>query len=107
MRLSEFSTADSIVSQLIYGVVLFCGFGFIVTKSLDGYVKESRLEKANQQMALNLASKPQNGSTQKMALNANISKGQTVPRYDYLPVASIPEQAAKNVILDPCLGRPQ
>ena len=54
------------------------------------------------------------GSLQRMASNVFGGKQQLAairPKfpgpYDYTPTGSIPEQAARNVILDPCLGIPK
>lgn len=77
---------------------MVCFVSVTATQKLDAYVKDMQGQKAAQQLAQSLPAKA----------NAAAPKNQMAGlHYDYLPVGSIPEQAAKNVILDPCLGRPK
>jgi hypothetical protein len=54
--------------------------------------------------AISLDRASQNGSLARMA---GLFGPKATPQYDYTPTGTIPAIAARNVILDPCLGVPK
>ncbi|NDA47946.1 MAG: hypothetical protein EBY21_11890, partial [Alphaproteobacteria bacterium] len=85
-------------TQIALGAVVICAVSVYATQKLDGHVKEASAQKNAQQVAESLAAKANPVTPKKIQAGLH---------YDYLPVGTVPGLSARNVILDPCLGRPK
>ena len=98
MRLFQFIESllpGELPTQIALGAVVIGSLSVIATQKLDSHVKEVNAQKNTQQLAESLAAKANPSAPKKMQAGL------------HLPVGTVPGLSARNVILDPCQGRPR